>query len=121
MLKIIKPILITLLSIFLLGLFIPSIRYGGWTTLILASVVLTLLQKIVRPILNLLLLPINIVTLGFFSLVINVIILWLAMVIVPGFHIDQVSLFGIQFAPFFGLLFVSFALGMTQSAIDAII
>jgi putative membrane protein len=114
----IKPILITGFSIFILAWLLPSISYLNWTTLIIASIVLTLLQKIVRPVLSILFLPINIITLGIFSWVINVLIIWLATVIVPGFHIDQVVLFGFQFGIFFSLAFVSFLLGLIQSLID---
>jgi putative membrane protein len=113
-----KPIVITFISILLLALVIPSITYASWPTLIIASIVLTLLQKIVRPVLKILFLPINIITLGVFAWVINVIILWLAVLLVPGFHVDQVVLAGVHLGGFFSLLFVSFALGLIQSIID---
>jgi putative membrane protein len=117
---ILKPIIITFLSIVILAWLLPSITYLSWSTLIIASVVLTLLQKIVRPILSLLLLPINIITLGMFSWVINVLILWFATAIVPGFHIDQVILFGFQFGAIFSLIIVSFLLSLIQAVIDLV-
>jgi putative membrane protein len=116
----IKPIAITFLSILILAWLLPSISYLNWTTLIIASVVLTLLQQIVRPVLAILLLPINLVTLGIFSWVINVLILWMAIALVPGFHIDQVMIMGMQFGGILSLIIVSFLLGVIQSVIDLI-
>jgi putative membrane protein len=115
---ILKPIIVTLLSIIILAWLLPSISYLNWTTLILASIVLTLLQKIVRPVLSVLLLPINVITLGMFSWVINVLILWLATAMVPGFHIDQTVVFGYQFGYLPSLIIVSFLLSLIQAVID---
>lgn len=51
---------------------------GGWKGFLIAGVVLGLLNLIVRPVLKLISLPIIFLTLGLFSIVINVLILWLA-------------------------------------------
>jgi len=59
-----------------------SITIGG--ALILA-VVLAALNLFIRPIILVLTLPINILTLGLFTLVINAFLVWLAAAIVPGF------------------------------------
>ena len=116
-----KSILITLLSIVLLALVVPAITFNNWGTLLVASLVLTLLQKIVRPILKILFLPINIITLGLFSWVINVLILWLATFLVPGFHVHNLIIGGLHLGPFFSLDVISFALTLCQSLIDLVI
>jgi putative membrane protein len=113
-----KPIFITFLSIIVLAWLVPAVSYMNWATLVVASLVLTVLNKLVRPVLKLLFLPVTIVTLGFFGWVINAAILWLAMVLVPGFHIDKVVIFSITLNRFFTLVFVSFALSVIQSLID---
>lgn len=118
--NLLKPIIITFLSIVILAWLIPVVSFSSWPTLIVASIVLTILQKVVRPILKILFLPINIVTLGLFSGVINIIILWLVMALVPGFHLDQVMVFGVHLNWFFSLLFISFLLSLIQSGISLI-
>jgi putative membrane protein len=55
---------------------------------LIVAVVLAVLNLIVKPIIVLLTLPINILTLGLFTLVINAGLFWLASVIVDGFSID---------------------------------
>jgi putative membrane protein len=116
-----KPIISTIVTIFILAWLLPTVSYLNWTTLILAGVVLTLLQKIVRPILKLLFLPINIVTLGLFSVVLNVFLLWLATYLVPGFQIQPMTLLGVQLGSFFSLLVVSIFLGFLQGIVGLVL
>lgn len=54
----------------------------------IAAVVLGALNLFIRPILLLLTLPINILTLGLFSLVINALLIMLVSVVVPGFFVS---------------------------------
>jgi len=113
--KLLKPLITSTITIFLLAYFLPTVSYMNWTTLALAAVVLTLLNKIIRPVLKILFLPINIVTLGLFSLVLNVALLWLVTYLVPGFHIEVMTLLGVQFNEFFSLLIVSALIGLFQN------
>ena len=119
--NLLKPIVVTGVTLFILSWALPSISYLNWTALILASVVLTLLQKIARPVLNILLLPINVVTLGLFAVVINVALLWLATYLVPGFVIEPLVLFGIHFNDFFTLVLISFVIDFMQGLLGFIL
>ena len=60
---------------------------GGYQTLFLTALVLTLINLFLKPLIKLLLLPINLVTLGAFRWVINVLTLYLVTLIVPEFKI----------------------------------
>lgn len=55
---------------------------------IVLAVVLALINVFIKPVINLLTLPLNIVTLGLFSLVVNALLIMLAAQIVPGFTVD---------------------------------
>lgn len=121
MAKFIKAVLVSILTIAILAWFFPNISYASSITLIAAGLVLTLLDKLLRPLLKILFLPINIVTLGFFSLVINVFILYLATYFVPGFVIDNVVVFGLHLNQFFSLLLVSALIGFVQGAFALIL
>ena len=75
-----------------LGLFITSKLVSGFEvksfgSAMIASVVVGLLNMILRPILFFLTLPINIITLGLFTFVVNAIILKAAAGILKGFNI----------------------------------
>lgn len=58
-------------------------------TAVLVALVLAVINHTIKPIISIISLPINIVTLGLFSFVINGAMILLAAVIVPGFAIPS--------------------------------
>jgi putative membrane protein len=62
-----------------------GIHYDKFTTLLVASLLLGVLNAFLRPLLLLLTLPLVIVTMGLFFLVINALLLLLVGKLVPGF------------------------------------
>jgi len=83
--------LLNTLVLLLVGYLTPGIRFDSFWSALIAALVLGLLNALVRPILLLLTLPINILTLGLFTLVINALIFWLTSSIVKGFEIANFS------------------------------
>ncbi len=80
--SLIRSLVITAIGIYLVTLLIPGIKVsGGWQSYAWAGAALTILNATVKPLANLLLLPINLLTLGMFRWLVNVFILWL----VPAF------------------------------------
>ncbi len=71
-----------------------------WVVLIVGAC-LTLFNMFIKPIINILTLPINVITLGLFSLVINGALFWYLGTLISGF---KVSTF---YAAFMGALLVS--------------
>ncbi len=67
---------------------LPGIYYDRWTDLFVATLLLGILNSVLRPLLLLLSLPLLILTLGLFTLVINSGLLYLVHLIVPGFHVE---------------------------------
>ncbi|NCN06951.1 MAG: phage holin family protein [Candidatus Pacebacteria bacterium] len=110
-----RPFILTLITLFILSWLLPTITFASITTLIIAGVVLTLLNSVVKPVLKLLLLPINLITFGLFSIVLNAGLLWLALALVPGFYIDSIVLFGIQLGQLGSLVFVSTCISFIHS------
>ena len=80
--------LVYALAIGISAYFLPGIGVDSVTTALLVAVVLGLINAILKPILTILTLPINILTLGLFSLVINALLVLLAAQVVPGFRVD---------------------------------
>jgi len=58
---------------------------GGWTTTLLVALVWSVIVTVIKPVLQLLTLPITIITFGLFSLVLNALLFWAMTFIVPGF------------------------------------
>lgn len=110
-----RPIIRTALVLLVLAWALPTVSIFNWVTLLIASIVITILFGLIRPILHVLLLPINIVTLGLFSIVINTLLLYLATYLVPGFTISPMEFSGIYFNQFFSSMFISFLLTFLMS------
>ena len=78
--------IVTALAIGIAAYLIPGIEVTPVDALVLA-VVLGIINMFLKPIINLLTLPLNIVTLGLFSLVVNALLIMLAGSLVPGFMV----------------------------------
>lgn len=116
-----RPVVRTAIVLFLLATLLPTVNFYNWLTLVIASVVVTILFQLVRPILKILLLPINIITLGLFSTVINTILLYVALYIVPGFTITPMEIFGVYLNQFFSIMFISFCIGFLMPLVKLFI
>lgn len=66
---------------------LPGIEVKGVFSAFFAAAILGILNALLRPILLLLTLPLNILTLGLFTFVINALMLMMASGVISGFHI----------------------------------
>ncbi len=79
--------------------YLSNIHVASVTTALLAAFLMSVLNTFVKPILNILAFPITLITLGLFSLVINIVIVYLCAYLVDGFSVEgilQPLLFGIS-------------------------
>ena len=90
-------------TLLLIAQYVPGISLSGWYAAFIAALVLGIINIILKPILVILTLPVNILTLGLFTLIINAILFKFAGTIVKGFDVS-----GFQ-AAFFGALIMSLA------------
>jgi len=88
MIKILAHVLATAGTLLLIANYIPGIMVDNWTVAIIAALVWGFMGYTIKPILNLLALPINLLTFGLFSFVINALLFWLLAAFIPGFSID---------------------------------
>ena len=78
----------TSLAVMFSAYLLTGVHINNILTALLLSLVLALLNMLIKPILILLTLPVTIATLGLFLLVINALIIMLAADMVPGFSVD---------------------------------
>lgn len=78
---------ITTLAIFALPYFVHGIAVNSILTAIIVAACLAFLNMVVKPVITILTLPINILTLGLFSLVINGAFFWFVAQIIQGFSV----------------------------------
>lgn len=81
-------LLLNAMAFYIVAYLVPGVRIVGWQALIVVALVWGILSMILKPILILLTLPVNIMTLGLFTLVINGVLFYLTSKIVPGFMVD---------------------------------
>ena len=75
------------LSVMVTAYIVPGVRVANFWTALVAALIIGLINALIRPLIILLTLPVNIVTLGLFTLVINALMFWLASSIVKGFDV----------------------------------
>lgn len=81
--------MITTVAVMVAPAFVGGIRYDTVGSLIGAALLLGILNAFVRPVLLILSAPLILVTLGFFILVINALMLFWVPGMVKGFHVDS--------------------------------
>jgi len=109
------------------GLTVPRMVFS----LIWAGIIFTLINRLVKPIIKLFLLPINLMTLGLFGWLANVLVLLIATrlidtLTVAGFTSLAFSYSGfsvppITFSPLIALIITSFLLSLTFNLLDRLL
>ena len=80
---------------------LTDITADDWLSIAIAALLFGIVNAIIRPVLLLLSLPFILVTLGFFILVVNALMLWFVGELVPGFHVPGF------WTAFFGSIIIS--------------
>ena len=91
---------------------IPGISVASWTTALIVGVVLGLINTFIKPVLAILAIPINILTLGLFGLVLNALLFWAAAYFVTGFVVASFM------AALLGSILVSVVMWLAHFFID---
>jgi len=86
-LKAIIHVLVTAGALLLISYYVPGITVASFYSALVVAVLWGLFGLTLRPVLNLLALPINILTLGLFSFIISALLFWLLSTFVDGFHV----------------------------------
>ena len=111
--KIIRSILINVASIWLVSMMVTGIVLErGFETLLVAAFALGLINLLIKPVINILLLPINLITLGTFRWLVNVAALYLVTVIVPDFKIIAFEFMGFSYK---GIVIPAFSFNLILS------
>lgn len=79
--------LILTIAIFITAYLIDGIHVSGFFSAFFAAAILGLLNAFFRPILLILTLPINILSLGLFTFIINAMLLMMVSGLIPGFQV----------------------------------
>ena len=78
----------TALGLLIVDLAVPGVDIANFPAAMLAAVAVGAVNSFIRPILSVLSLPINFLSLGLFSFIVNGFCFWLASLFVPGFIVS---------------------------------
>lgn len=81
--------IVNALVLMVIAYIVPGVAVASFYTALIVALVLAFINAIIKPIIIILTLPINILTLGLFTLVINSLLFWLAATIVKGFTVTN--------------------------------
>lgn len=93
MIGILLTTLATALSLLVVDIAVPGVDLANFPAAIVAALAIGLINSTIKPVLSLLSLPLNFLTLGLFSFVVNGLCFWLAAVLVPGFSVQGILAF----------------------------
>ena len=77
------------LAVMIAAYLLPGVHVGGFLIALAVAIVLALINTFIRPILIILTLPLNVLTLGLFTFILNALLIMLTSAIVPGFTVDS--------------------------------
>lgn len=87
MLSLFVKLLINALALIITTLFVPGLQLARLSTALWAALVWGLVNTLIRPVLSFFTFPLQLLTLGLFTLIINALMLILTSKLVPGFSI----------------------------------
>lgn len=81
-------LIVSSLAVIITSYLLPGVHIAGALTAVIVAAVLAILNTFLKPLIIFLTIPFTILTLGLFLLVINVFIIYVASMVVPGFVVD---------------------------------
>ncbi len=87
--QIILALIVNAAALLVTAYIVPGFRVDNFQTAILAAIVLAVINTFIKPVLMFLTAPLNFLTLGLFTFVVNAALLYLAAAVVRGVSIDS--------------------------------
>lgn len=105
-------LVINALALYLTAGIIEGIQVAGFFTSVFAALILGLVNAFIRPVIDVITLPINFLTLGLFTFVVNGFMLFAVSRAMPGFTVENIF-----FAGIFGALVLSIISGVMTALV----
>ncbi|MFH1827338.1 MAG: phage holin family protein [bacterium] len=83
-------LIVNTLAVLITAFILPGVVVNSFLTALAVAIVLGVANMVLKPILILLTIPLYVLTLGFFSFIINALIILLVNKIVPGFEVKSI-------------------------------
>lgn len=87
--KLIVRLAVNVLALLVVEYLVPGFELSGYQAAIVAAIIIGVVNTFIKPIVQLIALPISLLTLGISAFLINVALLWAVAYFVPGFEISS--------------------------------
>lgn len=87
--RLILRLALNVFALIVVSYLVPGFSFDSLMSTVVTAIVFGIVNTFIKPILQILLLPLSIVTLGIAAVLINVLLLWGVSFVVRGFHIDS--------------------------------
>ena len=87
--RLIINLLINGFAVFVVDYLLPGVEIDGYLTAIIVAIGLGIVNNFIKPIVVLMTLPFNIITLGLFTFIINGLMVFLVSSFITGFKVDN--------------------------------
>lgn len=85
--KFLLQLLLNVFTLLVVAYLVPGFTFDSLWATIVTAIVIGIVNTFIKPILQLIFLPVSIVTFGVTAFLINVVLLWAVSFVVPGFEI----------------------------------
>jgi putative membrane protein len=82
-------LIVNAVAVIITAYLLPGVTVAGFVTALVVAIVLAVVNTFLRPLLLVLTLPVNVLTLGLFTFVVNAILILLVAALVPGFRVEN--------------------------------
>ncbi len=82
-------LILNILALLIVSYLIPGFELESFMATLVAAVVIGVVNTFVKPVLQIIFIPLSIVTFGVAAFLINVVLLWGVSFVVPGFEIEN--------------------------------
>ena len=87
--KFLIKLAVNIFALLIVAYLVPGFYFADLWTTIVAAVVIGVVNTFIKPVLQIVALPISIITFGIAAILINVVLLWGVSFVVPGFEIES--------------------------------
>ena len=87
--KFLLKLVLNIFTLWIVSYLVPGFIFDSTQALIVTAVVIGVVNTFIKPVLQIIFLPLSIVTFGVAAFLINVVLLWGVSFVVPGFQIEN--------------------------------
>lgn len=87
--KLIITLALNIFALLVVSYVVPGFEFESFWDTIVAAVIIGVVNTFIKPVLQIVFIPLSIITFGITAFLINVVLLWGVSFIVPGFYIEN--------------------------------